>query len=319
VSDERKRQILDRAVEDKDLLAAVPPIIAYAFGIVPIRREGTILTIACFGHSNRDALRLLREVLGHEIVASPFDERPLHTAIAKAYPGNEGEAINFPTFESPDFLTRPGAAAALRETKVERLGKTGSELPAETVVLASITYRGRLSNLEHPRKGAALPDLRNTKYELRDEDLAWTLEGGRPVLQGAAPAKEPPILYLNEFRFADHRNYSPGSLFAQHSARGLAIAAPALPHVVHPTEVQLTRIEPDGALVFHVYSREERVSPGEPARVLSCGYYFLSFGQRLRREIDLTVHEVLAVSRSQLSERKGRACWSCRELERWFT
>jgi hypothetical protein len=319
MSDDRKK-LLERAIADKELLATVPPVVAFAFGVIPLKVEGTVLTLASIHGPgvSADAIRVLREVLGREIVATPFEERLITTTIQKAYPDEDDHAINFPTFSDPDFLKKPGTPAILREPKVERLGATGCELDAGTVVLASLTYRGRLHNLEFPRIRGNLPDARRIKYELRDEDLVWTTEQGEPVVWPDAAKSEPlPAILLDEFRFSDHMNYSPGSLYAEHKVSGVALAAKGLPFVVHPTEVQLVRVERSGALVFHVYDHEERVEAGT-TRSFGCRYYFLSFGQRLRREIDLVVHDVIRADRTKLLARAGKPRWGAREVERWF-
>jgi len=319
VTDERKRALLERAIADRELLASVPPIVAFAFGVIPLKKEGTVLTLAAMPNSNADAIRVLREVLDHEIVATRFDERLLQTTIQKAYPDAEDHSINFPTFDDPDFLKKPGVARILREPKVEKIGATGCELEAGAVVLASLTYRGCLHNLEHKIPRGCLPDARRIKYELRDDDLVWTFDGEAPVVwTDTAKKEEPlPVVLLDEFRFSDHRNYSPGSLYAEHKASGIALAAKDLPFVVHPTEVQLVRVERSGALAFHVYDHEERALPGRPLR-FSCRYHFLSFGHRLRREIDVTVHDVILADRAELTARTGKPRWGAREVERWF-
>ena len=320
-ADEKKKAILERAIADKQLLGEVPPIVAFAFGVLPISKQGTVLTVACSEAANRDAIKLLREVLDHEIVAVPFAERTIQEFVGKAHPNDDAEPINFPTFEEPGFLARKGVAALLRASKVERVGETGSRLEPGRVVLASHTYRGLLENLEHPRKGAALPDPRRMKYELHDDDLAWTRElDGSPAIwpEACGATSTDAALYLNEFRFSDHRNLGPGALYAEHAVQGTALTPGSLPYVVHPTEVQLTRLERTGALVYHVYDREERVEPGRTHR-FTCRYHFLSFGQRLRREIEILVHDVALVERAGLASRTGRPRWGPCELERWFS
>jgi hypothetical protein len=319
VTDERKRELLERAIGDKELLASVPPIVAFSFGVVPLRKAGTVLTIAVLPNANSDAIGLLRDVLGYEIVATRFEDRLLKTAIAKAYPDDEDHAINFPTFEDPDFLSKPGIAAALREAKVEKLGLAGSQIDPGHVVLASLTYRGSLHNLEHPSWRGFLPDTRRIHYELRDRDLVWTFEDSTPVVwPDAAKSEVLPVVLLNEFRFSsDHANRGPGWVYTEHATNGVALAAQALPFVVHPTEVQLLRIERSGALVFHAYDREETAKPGAP-HDFSCRYHFLYYGQRLRREIAIRVHDVLLADRSTVAARVGKPRWGCREIERWF-
>jgi hypothetical protein len=318
MTDERKRALLERAVQDKELLAAIPPIVAFAFGVIPLEKKGQILTVAAMRTANKEALRVLRAVLDHEIVAVFFDERLLQTTIDKAYPQTEEHAINFPTFEDPEFLSKPETARRLREVKIEKLGKTGSELDPGAVVLGSFTYRGSLENLEYASARGALPDPRRIKYELRDDDLAWTNEGDEPLGWVDAWKEETkPAVLLDEFRFSDHTNYSPGSLYAEHTARGVVLGAGSFPFVIHPTEVQLLRVERSGALVFHAYDHEERAAPGRPHRFL-CRYHFLSFGQRLKREIEISVHEVILAERERLALKPGKPRWGRREIARWF-
>lgn len=319
MTDERKRALLERAIGDKELLATVPPIVAFAFGVIPLEKKGTVLTVAAMRNVNKDALRVLRSVLDHEVVATFFDERLLQTSIDKAYPQDEEHAINFPTFDSPDFLARPDIAERLRAVKVETLGHTGAQLDAGSVVLTSITYRGCLENLEYPLSRGGLPDARRIKYELRDDDLAWTVEPDGPVVwpDGSKDDEHLPVVLLNEYRFSDHANYSPGSLYAEHTARGVALAGSGLPFVIHPTEVQLLRAERSGALVFHAYDHEETAAPGRPHR-FSCRYHFLSFGQRLRRVIDIAVHDVILADRTRVTARRGKPRWGSREVARWF-
>jgi len=318
MTDEKKRALLERAIGDKELLSAVPPIVAFAFGVIPLEKKGSVLTLATMRTANKDALRVLRAVLEQEIVAVFFDDRLLQSSIDKAYPQTEEHAINFPTFEDPDFLAKPETARRLREVKIEKLGATGSQLEPGALVLASFTYRGHLESLEHGGARGALPDARRIKYELRDDDLAWTLEGAKPLGWTCAWKEEPaPVVLLNEFRFSDHSNYAPGALYAEHTARGVALGAGSFPFVIHPTEVQLLRVERSGALVFHAYDHEERALPGREHR-FACRYHFLSFGQRLRREIEITVHEVVLAKLESVDRRDGRPRWGSREVARWF-
>ncbi|MBI3724577.1 hypothetical protein HY251_11575 [bacterium] len=322
--DERKREILEQATKDKELLAQVPPIVALAFGVLPIARNGSVLTVACFARANHDALRLLRDVLELEIVATPFDDRQLMSALSDAYHADEDGSVNFPTFREPTFLVKPGTAALLREQKIERTGEAGCTLPATLVALASLTYRGCLWNLDAQKGGSALPDPKRTKYELKDDDLAFTLSGSEPVAwsqEGAVAGTT--VLLLNEFRFSDHRSHGPQALHAEHNVSGKALAATSFPHVIHPTEIQLLRLESDGSLVFHAYDHEERIvriSSREPQRPRSfkCSYFFLSYGNCLRRAIEIVVHELYVLERTRLAVKPGKAPWGPLELERWF-
>lgn len=321
MTEERRRRVLENALKDKELLAQVPAVVALSFGVLPVKRLGTVLTVACFPRVNRDVLRLLRAVLELEIVALPVDERPLQTALQKAYHQEDDKSPNFPTFREPDFVTSPEAAQALRREKVETLGRTGASLEPGLVALASWSYRSCLWNLDHPRLGGALPDPRALRYELRDEPLAWTRDAaGSPVAwvsEEPARLREDDVLLLDEVKLSDHRHVAAGALFAEHRVGGVRLRAADLPHVIHPTEVQLVRVERGGELVFHVYDHEERVAPGA-AGELRCEYHFLSFGSRLRREIVVSIEELAVHERATLPVRAGTPPWGRRDLARWF-
>ena len=85
MNQERRRGILEAASSDPELLREIPAVVAASFGVLPLRRQGQVLTVACFPRVNRQGLRLLREVLELEIVATPFEERLMHDALTKAY------------------------------------------------------------------------------------------------------------------------------------------------------------------------------------------------------------------------------------------
>ena len=87
--------------------------------------------------------------------------------------------------------------------------------------------------------------------------------------------------------------------------------------MIHPTEVQLLRIEADGELVFHVYTAR-RASRPERRAELALRVLLPLLRPRLRREIDVLVHELAVVERDELAVRVGAPPWSSRDLERFF-
>jgi hypothetical protein len=311
MSEAGQRAILKRAAQAPELVAEISPVVAAGFGVLALRRLGDTLTVACFPHANRRGLRVLRDVLGLEIMASPFDERLLHTALRDAY-FTDQESVNLPTFLDEDFLEQPGAAEALREEKVERVPAGRCELPAESVVLGELTYRSVLTNLDRHAEGAALPDPARLRLVLGDLDLAWTTEAGQA--RSCEQVPDEVHLLLNEFRFTTYQRGLGAMQASEHLVRASRVSD--LPHVLHATEIQVVGIDRDGALRCHVYDRLERVPVDQPTR-LSVTYHFLSYGNRLRRSIEVDVHALRLTTRQQLAIAEGSA-WGPRELGRWL-
>lgn len=313
MNETEQRAVLQAAARDPALVALVPPVVALGFGVLALRRLGDVLTVACAHEAHRPALRMLRAVLRLEIVAAPFEARALREAIRAAYAG--GEQVNFPTFQEREFLSRLENAEHLRREKVEDLGPVGSALPPDRVVLASVEYRTRLESLDHPPRGGALPEPAGTRVEVGPLELCWRAEGGACAawLPGAELPARARVLW-NEVRSAEQRQVS-GQRVEEQEARGTVIET--LPHVIHPTEVQLTAIEADGALLVHAYDRRVRVEPGSRGSTRLV-YQFLSWGERLERTIELSIHEVRVEPRAALTLRPPPMPWGPRELGRWL-
>lgn len=310
---ERRKAILESASRDPELLSHVPPVVSAGFGVLPLRRLGDVLTVACLPRANRQALRLLREVLELEVVATPFEEPLLRSAIERAY-FSEDELVNFPTFRSPEFLEDSESAPVLREEKVERPGEAGCELAAEELALSTLTYRTRLANLDLPAAGGALPHPERTQVQLGQLELAWRRDlAGRPIASAAPPPGA--RLLLNLYRFCEYRHLPRGARIDEHELRAERVEG--FPFVVHPTEVQLLGVGSTGGLRFHVYDQEVSCEPGAPAR-FAVDYYFLSYGNRMHRSIDVQIHELERLPRASLGISSEAKAWSGVELERWL-
>lgn len=310
---ERRKAILESASRDPELLSNVPPVVSAGFGVLPLRRLGDVLTVACLPRANRDALRLLRDVLELEVVATPFEEPLLRSAIERSY-FSEDELVNFPTFRSPDFLDDPRSAPLLRREKVEEPGQASCGLADDELALASITYRTRLGNLDLPAPGGALPHPERTQVQLGGVELAWGRDAAGRAQASAAPPAGTRLL-LNLYRFCEYRHLPRGARIDEHGLRPERIER--FPFVVHPTEVQLLGVSATGALRFHVYDQEVRYEPGAPAR-FAVDYYFLSYGNRMHRSIDVQIHELERVPRAGLGVSADPHAWSGVELERWL-
>jgi hypothetical protein len=315
VSDAQRKAILEAAARDQELVSFVPAVVASGFGVLALRRIGDILTVACLPRVNRRALRMLRDVLGAEIVATPFDERLLHEAIQAAY-FPEDEGVNFPTFLDPDFLDDPRNAAVLRHEKEEHPGLGRLDLPPHRLALASLEYRSSLSSLDGPVRSPALPDLARTKLDLGELELAWTRTRAGRVAVHAPDGLSPTVaLALTEVRATEYHHVTSAHV-SEHAVRGSLLDQ--LPHVVHPTEVQLVSLEVDGALGFHLYDHLERVPTDGAPRTFRLGYHFLSYGARLRREILITVHALTTVARSEVEVHNRPLAWGPDDLARWL-
>jgi hypothetical protein len=316
VSETRRRSILEAASKDLELIGQLPPVVAAGFGVLALRRLGDVLTVACLPRTNKQAIRLLREVLEVEIVATPFEEGPLHEAIRSAYFADD-ESVNFPTFTGPGFLDDASTAAILRTEKVETPEAPVRDLPADQLVLATLTYRSVLTNEDAPDRGQALPDPSRTRMALGELDAGWRIEddGFAHVYAASAPVSESAPVVLTEYRFSHLRHLFAGAVVNEHQLRTRWLDE--LPAVIHPTEVQLTGVEADGSLRFHVYDRVVRMSPGRPERI-DLLYHFLSYGNRMSRVIEIEVHEIACVDRADIRYHSEAAKWKATELGRWF-
>lgn len=313
MSETQRKAILDEAAKDRDLLAQVPAVVAAGFGVLPLRRLGEVLTVACMPRVDRRALRLLRDVLGVEIVATPFEHASVREAIRAAYFPDDTKSLNFPTFRDPDFLDDPRSAQALRLEKVERVGPAELSLAADRLGLVTLCYRSTLTPGDGPPPPRCLPDPERTRLDLGTLDVAWSRRGGVVHLHPAVERLEDIRVAITEFRTSDHR--AGATHVSEHAVKASFLRA--LPHVIHPTEVQLVRVEEDGSLGLHVYDRVERVTPGQRRR-LAVSYWFLSYGARLHRTIDLDVDEVGTVARTSVQVHNQPAPWGASELGRWL-
>lgn len=315
MTESRRRSILEAASKDAELVAQVSPVVAAGFGVLPLRRLGDVLTVACLPRTNRQALRLLRDVLELEIVATPFEDGPLHEAIRAAYfPDNE-ESVNFPTFANENFLEATESVDLLRREKIEDPGPLCCDLAEDQLAVANLTYRSTLWNTDSPRSGGALPDPKRTRVDLGPLNVGWRQEEGVPHLylpEGLDPKTR---LILTQYRLSEYRHLQGHRMSEHHVARD-QIAEPPL--VIHPTEVQLTGLDAEGGLIFHVYDHTERILPDQAPARLKVDYHFLSYGNRMRREIEIQLHEIQVFPRDMLELHRSDAPWGPMELARWF-
>lgn len=315
MNESQQRSILQAAARDKSMVALVPPVVALGFGVLALSRMGDVLTVACSPAANRQALRLLRAVLRLEVVATPFEDRLLREAVKEAY-ADGGEAVNFPTFQEREFLADEASAEVLRREKVEDLGPIVCELPADRLVLLTLDYRTRLTSLDRGAPGGALPDPARSHVELAELETCWRAGPDGSVTAWLPGAELPPKARLlwNEVRTSE--TLGPRGRREEQAARGVVVEA--LPHVIHPSEVQLTGIAADGALSIHAYDRRERLAPGSRGVSIRVVYQFLSWGERLERTIELLLHDLRSIPRAELRLAAPPMPWGKEELGRWL-
>lgn len=308
---ERREAIIRRAIQDAELVACLKPVVAAGFGVIPLRRLGDVLTVACSPRANRSALRVLRELLQLEVVATPFEDHLLREAIDAAYLSDE-RAVNFPTFLDPDFLEDPEAATILGREKVEQLPEVRSEQAPGRVTLATLAFRTRLIDSDAAPWGGRLPSPERSRVRLGELEIGWR-RAPRPILFDAPD--ELGGLVVTQYRSSEYRHLRGGGWIDDHGIE--TEFAPELPLVIHPTEIQIVGITASGGLRVHVYEQEHVFEPGGRA-TLSLTYHFLSYGSRMSRRIELEALEVVCVDQDQLERRGGACAWGPLELGRWF-
>lgn len=309
---ERREAIIAQAIKDPELVACLEPVVAAGFGVVALRRLGDVLTVACSPRANPAAIRILRDVLDLEVVATPFEEHLIRDAIDTAYL-QEAPLVNFPTFRNPDFLEDPASAPILAREKFETLPETGSELAPGRVTLATLSFWTRLTDADAPTPGQALPILARSRIRLGELEVAWRLEPTGPVVFD--PPEDLGSLVVTQYRASEYRHLRGGGWVDDHGVE--TEVAAELPLVIHPTEVQLIGVTESGGIRLHLYDEVQVVEPGQRAK-FTVEYHFLSYGTRMTRRIDLDVLEVVTVASEEIERRSSASSWGPVELGRWF-
>jgi len=147
---------------------------------------------------------------------------------------------------------------------------------------------------------------------LGETDLAWLWRDGQPATLG--PIGSDVRLLLNEYRFTTYDRGTGSGQASEHEIRASRVTA--LPHVIHPTEVQVVGLEADGALQLHLYDHVERAPVGRWTR-LAVSYYFLSYGSRLERRIEVELQPLPARPRDALRQAADDR-WGSAEVARWL-
>lgn len=292
---------LNRALRNPELLSMLSPLLAASFGVVPIKRQPDAVMLASFPGMSGSALRALQEILGVSVAAFPTSPRLMHEAIECGYFGESREGVNFNTFLDADFLDDPENLSKLASEKSESIGSAICTLPDWEVLLLDIDYRSKLVRLD-------LPSSERPGFIGGPLDIVMRSSDTGTRLYSPLRPLDHVCLVVQSFEFRDGVHF-------EHGIRGFSVDK--LPHVIHPSEVQLARIEQDGTAEFFVYDRFIKVAPGE-CPILELEYYFLWCGHRHRRSIQVSVRDLRPTPRHRLEWVHGESVWTGDDLARWF-
>ncbi len=292
---------LEAARRDPALIALVPRVVAAGFGAIPLGQAGGALEVAVAESASPAAVAALGRVLGRPVVPVPFGDALIQVYLRRIY--LKDDTLNFHTFIEEDFLEREECLRLLREEKEHEPVRPHLHPDPARVALLDFAYRSVLHNLD--ARAAPAP------FAAGETDLAF-----RPDPEGGGA-----LLYRREdlplgVLIVAQESFSYEGIEHAHGWRTHEVRK--LPHMIHPTELQIVGIEPDGTLHFYVYDRVERVRPGEPPRRLDVTYHFLSAGQRYRRRLSLKVYGIYSVPRARLRRTVDPITWEPEHLARWL-
>ena len=287
---------LNEALQNPELLGTITPALAAGLGIIPLEARDDYI---CVGHVPgvcSDCFRFLERYFAKEVIGIPVEERLVHTVIAQAY--LKGQAINHDTFPVPDYLLRQEYESKLLHEKEDDIGPVGCGLPEDLVLFLETSYHSLLVNL----------DSRETEEPQIDSDeIPFKIINGAPVVSGERVQDRTVLIERRNYCYA-------GCQDRQGIARE---EVQSLPHLIHPSELQVTQIHADGSLTVFIYDQLKHVPVGSTARY-EVPYYFISFGQRYQRTLVLTIHALHQFSRADIQYTEDVLPWGLEDVERWF-
>ena len=280
-----QKAALEAVEKSRRLREAIAPITAVACGVVPLgpvpAADDTAapLIMAVTQRAHPDVAVALQDGLRRRIEVVRCDSALVRRTIEKVYVRRRG--LNLQTFQSPDFLGEPGTGKKLLCEKVEKLPPVNCAPAADRIVLLDVSLHSILINIDRQEPS----DL-----GVGPSELGFKIVGGRPVLFQDEPPADDEILIVQRACLYDGVEH----------AHGIGSeAVETLPHVLHPTEIQIVGLAPDGSLTFHLYDHCVTLAPGEEGR-FEVEYYYLRFGMRYHRRLILTVRGIWCVPRDGL-------------------
>ncbi len=297
-----RTEVLDEAIENSELLRRFSPVEAVTFGVIPIEERGDAMVVAC-GHTWNPRCRpFVEQVLGQRIVTMVFRDGVIRQYLLDAY--LEEGTVNHNTFASPDFIDDLGNAHLLTTDKIEQIGEVRNALPADQLVLLDVTYVSQLNNLDGGGKsnGVSCGPM-HVPFRIRDD--------GHVVVQEEVDDDVAVVMRKDFFYDAEE-----GS--GEESFHGIqSVYLSALPHMIHPSEIQLTQVAEDGSVTFYVYDHCETLHPGE-TKEWTVRYYFMSLGNRHSRVLTLRVNAIHVVDRCEITVADRILEWTTADLTRWL-
>lgn len=304
-----QREALER-LRDPSLRDVMSVAGAVAFGAVPVHAADGELVLATPGSVHPDCAGALAAALDDEVVLVPFEESLVREAIDRHYvrPSGSEHGPNLRTFESPDFLTGPGAGRALLVEKDDDLPKTKIRVPRGYMAFLDLRFHSVHRSLDRKVSIEFAPAPSALTFRLVEREGAETEV---VLFRDEKPARDvKAIMALGVFYDGD-----------DHLQALLGHDLKKLPHVLHPTELQVAEIEGDEAR-FWVYDRIETVRAGVPSPGAPVGwsqrYYFLHYGVRHERVMRLDVLSFELVKRRKVRLAEGADRSSPEDLERLF-
>ena len=288
---------LKQAASDPELISMISPVVAYSFGVIPLWEKTGRVCVACCQGINPDCFDFLRDHLSKDVRPCECDGEVMDHFLKRLYPKKGG--VNMNTFESPDFIKDRKNAALLTSEKVDALGEIRSDLKLEELVVFDMSSESYLQNLDQPAV--------QENISIGDLEIPFCCDGDDVIVWGT-PVEESVLLMGRRDYFFDG---------CEHLHGIMAYREAVLPLVIHPSEVQITRIGDDGSLTFYLYDRDEEVKPGETLEWRK-KYYFLHRGNRLCRELALKVRKTQKVMRRDLKYSIEPLEWTAEDLRKWF-
>ena len=299
-------------LERKALRETVTAAAAVSIGAVPVGEVGARLVVAAVPGAHTDCEAALSAALERPVALLRFDEDLVREAISRHYPapGGEGAGVDLPTFETPGFLRDARAAKALLSEKGGALQEDEIRLPADRLAFVDVRVHSILRSLDVKRRIEFTPTKSMLAFRLERE------------AEGADDHRA--LLFRDKLPSDEVRAIVSQGLFYdgdEHVQAVVSADLTKLPHVIHPSELQLAGLETDEAR-FWVYDRIETVRAGgpgpRPVASWTLTYYFLHYGARFERTLRLDVLAFALVERSKVRLAGKNEGLSPCELERVF-
>lgn len=288
---------LREALSDPETLGTIPPALAANFGVIPIRVMDSCAIIGHVPDICPDCLTFLERYFERDIQPVPLDSKIVFAAIIDAY--LKDQTVNHDTFPAPDFILKAENETKLLNEKRDEIGPVIAQVPDGKIVFLETSYWSEMRCLDRQEE--------EEDADIGSESIPFKLSNGRPIV--AAPRISPNAFLL------ERRNYSYEGCHNRHGI--LRVEVDSLPHIIHPSEIQLTQVREDGSATFYSYDSLVDVAPGTQA-TLQMEYYFISFGCRYHRKLLLKIHTLEMFDRESIEYVDDEIPWDLEDTRRWL-